>query len=1011
MTDTCPGKSTREPKPAAPRGKVRKELWQSLDELAASPEFFRQVQREFPAGASVWEDAVGRRRFLQMMGASLALAGITGCVRQPNEKIVPYVRQPEQLIPGRPLFFATSMPQDHGVAIGLLAESHEGRPTKLEGNPEHPSSLGATNAFAQAAVLQLYDPYRSQVVSTRGDVSTWPAFQSALRDALATAGERGRGVRVLTQAVTSPTLLAQLESFLKLYPDARWHQWEPVFRDNAIQGAKLALGRDANTFYRLDRARVILSLDSNFLCEGPQGVRYSRDFANKRRVYNDADLSRLYALEVTPANTGAVADHRIAVAPAEIEAFALHLARELGVQLGDAAPPPKLRDELMAWMVAVAADLKAQGPASLVVVGSEQPAAVHALAHAINATLGGVGSTVVCTDPLHPGQDGELASLAALVNDIKAGQVDVLAILDGNPVYDAPADFDFATLLKQVKFTAHLGLHEDETSAACLWHLPLAHFLESWGDARAYDGTISLTQPLIAPLYEGRTLTELVAALLGKPDVKSYEIVRDYWRGQGGVGDFERRWQTAVHDGLFVGSALELQTLSLAGDFAAQLAERLQHNADGAGQGGDAFTLVLRPDPTVYDGRYANIGWLQELPKPMTKLTWDNALFLSPATATKLNVVDGDVVEIQVGDRVVRAPAFRQPGLSKQVVALHLGYGRTDVSILGKHSGANAYALRTSQQPWTFSAQLTPVAEKYPLAVTQGHQRMEGRDLVRSTNLNGYQKDPEFARNEHEPTEHETLLPIWKYEGHAWGMSIDLNACNGCSACVIACQAENNIPVVGKDQVIAHREMQWLRIDRYYEGDENQPEATYFEPVLCMHCEHAPCELVCPVEATAHSAEGLNDMVYNRCVGTRYCSNNCPYKVRRFNFFQYADYTTPQLKLLNNPDVTVRSRGVMEKCTYCVQRINAGRMQAEIDGRRVRDGDIVTACQQACPAQAIVFGDINDEESKVAELKALPLNYGLLTELNTRPRTTYLGQVKNPNLELLLALEQIGRTA
>lgn len=995
--------SLEPPQPAA----SERHFWRGLEELVESPQVRQRLLDEFPHGASVWDDPVGRRRFLQLMGASLALAGMTGCIRQPNEKIVPYVKPPEGLVPGKPLFFATAMPLEHGVGLGLLVESHMGRPTKVEGNPEHPASLGATDAFAQASVLGLYDPHRSQVVKlydlaseTGADVSTWDEFYKALAEALKKHGaEGGRGLRVLSEISTSPSLAAQRRNLLELYPNARWHEYDPTLVADAATGTQTAFGEPLNVHYRFDQARVVVSLDADFLSAGAAGVRYSHDFSQTRRVYNDVALSRLYAIETTPTNTGATADHRLSLRPSELEAFAVALAQAMQLPLGD-VPAVSLPPEQARWVEAIAGDLRQHADASIVVAGDEQPAAIQAIAHALNQANGAIGRTVFYTDPLHV-SDSE-SSLEKLVEAMEAGEVGAIVILGGNPVYDAPVDFKFAERLRKVPFRAHLSLYEDETSRYCQWHLPQAHYLESWSDVRTYDGTASIIQPLIAPLYQGRSAHEVVAALVGKPGLSGYEIVREYWRSQH-ADDFDTYWQQSVHDGVLAETAFAPRTPSLSGEFAANLRKLL--NSSGPSESDEAFELVLRPDPTIYDGRYATNGWLQELPKPLTTLTWDNAFFINPQTATEIGVTDNDVIEIQVGERKLTGPIFRLPNQPLRTLTLHLGYGRENVEILNDQAGVNAYTIRTSSEPWQLrNVSVRKTAATYPLARTQLHWRMMGRDLVRSATLEEFKANPKFAEPHHgEPGHADTLYPIWKYDGYAWGMSIDLNACTGCSACVVACQAENNIPVVGKEQVIASREMHWLRIDRYYEGDESFPDNTYLQPVACMHCEHAPCEPVCPVEATAHSAEGLNDMVYNRCVGTRYCSNNCPYKVRRFNFFEYADFETPSLQLLYNPDVTVRSRGVMEKCTYCVQRIVAGRTQAEIENRKVRDGDILTACQAACASQAIVFGDLNDPNSQIAKLKGLPLDYGLLAELNTRPRTSYLAQVRNPNPALAAA--------
>ena len=909
---------------------------------------------EFPAGYFDPPDPVSRRHFWKLSGASLALAGLTACTRQPDEKIVPYVEQPEQIIPGKPLWFATAMPHAGG-AIGLLVESHMGRPTKVEGNPRHPASLGSTDAFAQASVLDLYDPDRSQVVLRNGRISSRTSFLEHLNAVLdAQRAVNGAGLRILTETVTSPTLAHQLQAVLQAFPKAQWQQYEPAGRDNARAGTRLAFGEVVNTYYRFDRAAVILSLDAEFLTS----VRYARDFAARRR---SEARNRLYVVESTPSYTGAAADHRLAVRAADVEAFARAVAQAVGV--GVEAPSVPQLDK---WVNAVARDLQQHRGASVVVAGDAQPPVVHTLAHAINHALGNTGQTVLHTAPLEADPADQAQSLAALVDDMHNGRVQALVLLGGNPVYNSPADLEFSKALLRVPFRAHLSLYHDETSSLCQWHLPQAHYLEAWGDTRAYDGTVSIQQPLIAPLYGGRSASEVVTMLLGQADRTGYEIVKQYWTAQSGAKDFDRWWRRALHEGLIEGSALPPKAVSLTGKLPAPI------------PAGSALEVVFRPDPCVADGRYANNGWLQELPKPISKITWDNAVLLSPATAQRLDLQNERIVELDYKGRKVRAPVWVLAGHADESVTVHLGYGRTRAGRTGSGKGFNAYAIRHSQTPWIGTGILLHAQSgRWGLAVTQEH-----------FNLREQRQDPE-------PAPGLTLYPGHKYEGYAWGMSIDLGSCIGCNACVVACEAENNIPVVGKDQVARGREMHWIRIDTYRHESE-----TLFQPMMCVHCENAPCEVVCPVGATVHSKEGLNEMVYNRCIGTRYCSNNCPYKVRRFNFYHYADYDTPSLKLLRNPDVTVRTRGVMEKCTYCVQRINGARIEAKKQDRQIRDGEIQTACQQVCPAQAIVFGNINDPQSRVSQLKASPHNYHVLADLNTRARTSYLARITNPNPEL-----------
>ncbi len=961
--------------------------WRSLEELAQTEEFVALLQREFPRQATEWPEGLSRRHFLHLMGASLALAGLSACTRQPTETIVPYVRQPEEIVPGKVLYFATAMTLS-GVALPLLVESHMGRPTKVEGNPEHPASLGATDVYAQASVLTLYDPDRSQTLTYLNEVRPWTAFLGAMRGQLAIQKTtRGAGLRILTETVSSPTLAAQIESLLAAYPAAKWHQYEPVNRDSARLGAQMAFGQFADAQYRLENADVIVSLDADFLSSGfPGFVRYAREFARRRKLVGGTKtMNRLYAVESTPTTAGAVADDRLGVSASQVEKYARSLAAALGLPSAEPASPAP-------WLKAVAEDLERHRGSSLIIPGEQQSPAVHALAHTINQALGNVGRTVIYTDPVEAKPMLQNESLRELARDMESGKVELLLMLGGNPGFNAPADIEFSKHLANVALRIHLGLYHDETSALCHWHIPEAHYLEAWSDARACDGTVSIVQPLIAPLYGGKSAHEVAAALTDQPDQSGYDIVRAYWKAKHAGADFEPAWRKWLHDGWVPGTALpEKAFTAKAKEFPAPSPAAIIGPPE----------LIFRPDPAIYDGRFANNGWLQELPRPLTKLTWDNAALISPSLAENVKLKNGDVVELEAAGRKAKAPVWILPGHPENCVTVTLGYGRRRGGRVAAGAGFDAYALRTSSSQWAVSGlKVTPLQETYPLVATHGHHGMEGRQPVIAATLREYAADPDFVhKRHHEPGPEMTLYPPHKYEGNAWGMSIDLNSCVGCNACVVACQAENNIAVVGKEQVSMGREMHWIRIDRYYEGGLDDPQ-TFFQPLPCMQCENAPCEPVCPVQATVHSSEGLNDMVYNRCIGTRYCANNCPYKVRRFNFLLFSDFETPSLKLGRNPDVTVRSRGVMEKCTYCVQRINEARITADRESRPVRDGEVVTACQQACPADAIVFGNLNDKSSRVARLKAESRNYSLLAELNTRPRTTYLAAVRNSNPEL-----------
>ena len=967
-------------------------FWRSLEDLAGSKDFEEMMHREFPRYASEWESVEERRGFLKLMGASLALAGLTACTRQPTEQIMPYIRQPEDLVPGKPLFYATAMMLS-GVATGLLVESHEGRPTKIEGNPAHPASLGACDVYSQAAVLGLYDPDRSQALTFEGEIRSWAGFLGVLRDAVTTQkGEQGAGLRILTETVTSPAMADQIRGILKDLPQAKWHQWEPAGAHMARAGAQLAFGQPVNTYYDLRNADVIVSLDADFLASGPASLRYAREFAMRRRVRGDqTQMNRLYVLEPFPSATGTKADHRMPLKAGDVEAFAWALAKGLGADLG--GQQPARVEAFEKWGGPIIRDLQNHRGAGLVVAGEQQSPAVHALAHAMNAALGNVGKTVFYIDPVEAAPTDQVASLRDLVKDLDAGTVDVLLVIGGNPVFTAPVELGFKDRLRKAKLRVRLGLYEDETSAECQWHLPEAHFLETWGDARAYDGTVTIMQPLIAPLYRGKSAYEVLTMLTDTPERSGYEIVKGYWQSQHAGADFEQWWRRSVHDGVIGGSALPSKNVAVKAGWARTVTPL---------QPAKGMEVVFRPDAGVYDGRFANNGWLQEFPRPVSKLSWDNAAFLSPATAERMGVSTGDLVELRSHDWKLRAPVYVQPGHADSAATLHLGFGRYRAGHVGDRVGFSAYGVRTGDALWRDTGvQISKAGSGYVFASVQNFHILETeRHTIRKADIADYRKNPEVTNEGVEaPPRELTLYPEYKYEGYAWGMAIDLNACMGCGACMVACQAENNIPVVGKDQVRRGRDMHWIRVDSYYHGSPENPEI-YNQPVPCMQCENAPCELVCPVQATSHSSEGLNDMVYNRCVGTRYCANNCPYKVRRFNFFLYSDYTTPSLTLLHNPDVTVRSRGVMEKCTYCVQRINYAKIEAEKENRKVRDGDIQTACQATCPSEAIVFGDINDPNSRVSRMKAERLNYGLLAELNTRPRTTYLATLRNPNPEI-----------
>ncbi len=1103
------------------------ELWTGLDEYMNSPEFHAAMADEFPEQASEWTDPVTRRNFLTIMGASLAMAGAVGCSPRPApmRKIMPYTRQPEQITPGVPLLFA-SVHTLAGFGTGVLVRSSEGRPTKVEGNPDHPASKGGTDVFAQASILGMYDPDRSKQVTKNGFPATYEEAIGTIREKLAATGD-GAKFRLLTGTITSPTLTEQIETLFKLYPKAKWAVHEPSAQDNAHEGARKALGKPASVTYDFTKADVVLSLDADFLGAGPGTSRYCRDFASRRKVRSEhffehrkkaqeeakkhghehgpddshdyvkvGEINRLYAVESMPTSTGSVADHRLAIPSSQVEAFGRAVAATLNVAGVPAAG--KLSDLAQKWVGPVAEDLKAHAGKCLVVAGDCQPASVHALALAMNAALENLGKTVHVSAPveshLSDAFKDRVVSYADLVKEMAAGGVDTLLILGTNPVATTPVDLDIVSALSKVGFKAHQGLYQDETSLHCDVHINEAFFLEAWGDARSFDGTAAIQQPLIAPLYHGKSALEVVAALTFNPinlnataDGKAnptpmgddLDLVRAFWSKTDAVkkvfpkfarsGEFEPFWQEVVRQGVIAGTTSEHDS---AAKIAGNWAEGAAPSPAGPAQG--EFELNFRLDPTLFDGRFANNGWLQELPKPVTKLTWDNAAFVSPETAKGLKIekefrwtagergrAEVSVVELEFKGRKVKAPVWILPGHADNCVTIHLGSGRERVGRVGYSPsepnaegkmarGFDAYPLRDSQQPWFATGlKVSMPVDTYFLASVQGGGLSTGtkdplsgklldRRPARRTTVAQYNVDPAYARipptavgeteliNENVPgsTGHqegephdqgghdlrlhpltmykpnESMFPdLPKAQQRRWAMAIDLGACTGCNACVVACVSENNIPVVGKREVTRGHEMHWIRVDRYYSGNPEDAATleTHFQPVPCLQCEKAPCEIVCPVGATVHSTDGLNDMAYNRCVGTRYCSNNCPYKVRRFNFLSFADWATESLKLGRNPEVSVRSRGVMEKCTYCVQRIRYAEIVAEREHRAIGDGEIVTACQAACPSGAIMFGDLNVEHGRISEWKAEPTNYGLLAELNTMPRTTYLAGVRNPN--------------
>ena len=962
-----------------------KAYWRSLEDLAESPAFATAIEREAPRLRDL-VNSVDRRRFLQLMAASIALSGLTGCGPEANlRQLLPYVEQPEGIVPGRSRYYATATTLE-GYATGVLIAHEMARPIKVEGNPDHPASLGAAGAIMQATILSLYDPQRAQSIVGNRQIDTWQGFIAALHDRRAALGQtHGEGLRLLTGAVSSPSLVAQIADLQKQFAGMRWHQWEPLARDNQWTALQQAFGRPVETIFRLDRADVVFAVESDLISSTPGWLAYARQFAARRRpTETNGAMSRVYAIESTPTLIGAKADHRLALRPAEIAAALRIVAGTVG-----AGPKDWIAIEAANadWLKAAAEDLIQHKGRALVHVGREQPLEIHQLAAAINGALGAFGGTIGVIEPVIASPAPHIQSLRDLVDDMKAGRVDTLILIDTNPVYAAPADFEFADALAKVKFSASLSLYADETAHACLWRVPLAHEYEAWSDARAFDGTITIQQPQVRRLYGGHSAQEALAALQGNTQPDDHKLLREFWRGkaqQENRGDFEQFWRDSLRAGLVADSAAAPVTAPLKSDLAGA--------APASTPNASLIELLFRPDESLWDGRFADNAWLLETPRAFTRLTWDNAALIAPQTAKRLGLADGDVVEIATQHGKLKAPAFVLPGQAPDCVTLPLGFGRR-AGGLSVGQGFDAYSIRGAGAPWLApAASIVKTGDTARLATVQGHDRVAGRDLIREGDLADFRQNPDFLQRK---TSEESLYPGYDYPGRAWAMAIDLNSCIGCQACVVACQAENNVPTVGKDLVIGQRIMHWLRIDRYYSGPADAPSVA-FEPMPCMHCENAPCEVVCPVHATTHDHEGLNLMVYNRCVGTRFCSNNCPYKVRRFNFFAFADRTDRPPESWN-PQVSVRGRGVMEKCTYCIQRIRNAEIDADRDNRPLRDGEVVTACQQSCPTQAIVFGDRNDRGSAVAKRKAAPTDYTLLDELNTRPRTSYAALIRNPN--------------
>ncbi len=1100
--------SRREPYKHAPAEDGAKVFWKSLEDKQNPEAAQLRAETEFPLGLEeakassiavaaknlvtlrkskdapkdVSEASIGRRGFMFFAGASAALFA-EGCARRPVEKIMPYSKAPEHVLPGVATYFASAIPQ-RGDAIGVLVESHEGRPTKIEGNPAHSGSLGATDAWTQASVYDMYDPDRgtTPMKGTRQgagafgnhQAATWADFDQAFTDILRTSqADGGARLRILAEPSTSPTFVRLRDALRAKLPQAKIVSWSAIHDGNAHEGARLAFGQVVNVVPSYAQAKVILSLDSDFLGTESGSVRANKSFIAGRKLRKSTDnMSRLYVVEPSFSITGMNADHHLRLAAQDVEHYLLALAKELSashkVDLGGLAATvakADAKDIPEKWLKVVAQELAGARARGVIVVGSRQPARVHALAHALNAALGNAGHTVNYFPVLDPLAADPTAEIKQLATDIEKGSVGTLVILGGNPVYDAPADLKLAERIKTVGTTVHLSSHLNETSEICTWYAPRAHALETWGDHRGLDGAVSIQQPLIAPLFGGRSDIEVLARISGDTAPKGHDLVQQTVKGSlSAPGTMTRAWNEGLKSGVLGPAARPFGPLEAR---QAEIATAFAQAKPATALSPQNLEVTFSPCPKLLDGRHANNPLLLELPDPVTKVTWDNVANISPATAKALGVESGTMIRLaREGGGSVAIAAFVTPGQADNSINVTLGWGRTKAGRYGDKHGFDVNPIRTSDG-FGFVAgvkpSVIPVSEfdalrpnmrkvgmaagesplparirpddpfdvetnKYKLSQTQEHDTMEGRPVAIDATLEQYRKNPKFQfyadeerkdRNEKgeviavresgSPDPHTPpLWGNWKDEtffkgNHRWGMGIDLTSCTGCNACVIACQVENNVPAVGKEQVWRGREMYWLRIDRYFVGlDENNPEVV-FQPVACVHCEEAPCENVCPVNATEHSPEGLNDMAYNRCIGTRYCANNCPYKVRRFNFLNYHtsggfyDDVPETEKMRNNPNVTVRMRGVMEKCSYCVQRIQEAKIKAKRTGKPIKDGDVVSACAQVCPADAIVFGDLDDPNSKVAKLRDTDRSYRLLAELGTRPRTNYLGKIRNPN--------------
>jgi molybdopterin-containing oxidoreductase family iron-sulfur binding subunit len=1012
---------------------TQKTYWKSLNELAQNKEYEKFVEREFPENATELSDGVSRKGFLRIMGASIALAGFAAC-RRPVQKILPYSKQPEDIVPGIPLFYASAMPFQ-GNLTGLVVENHEGRPTKVEGNDLHPASGGNTNAYHQASILEMYDPDRSRSPMRNGSSSSTNDFHAFVSDYFADTNKR---VAFISEANSSPTYNGLKEDALNRFNNAEWVTYEPFGEDNVIEGNNIAFGRRLRSHYNYNNADIIVSLDDDILAPThPNNVEYAKQVTSRRKVTSQQDsMNRIYSVENGFSTTGSYADHRLRIKASEMADFANAIAAALSAKISGLNSFSSVNNKFTGseFVTVMADDLANSAGRSAISLGFDYAPEVHAVVAAINSALNNYGTTVNLLQVTHFDNQNNKAAFTSLVNSIKDGNFDAVVIVGANPALTAPADLNFTDALSGADEVFHLSTYNDETGKSASWHIPRSHYLEAWGDGYSFGGARAVIQPQIQPLHDSLSEIEFLGAITNAGKVSGYDLVRDTFSSFYSR-NFENRWLDILHDGIDVTDGFSIANRSL------------RSVSPAPSTAINDIEVVIKADNSVYDGRFANLGWLQELPDPITKITWDNVALLSPATAESLGVstddylgkADQPVLNIAVNGTPIKIAAWVQPGHADDSITVHTGYGREGIGrvadVTSENSqwldpsttsgGVNVYPIRTSSSMLFAQAGVSLTSETYPIACVQDHHSLEGRDMYRQATLAKYKEQGDYASFKYvhkyavpgmkEAAELGEDQPISLFneqtavEGEPqWGMAIDLNACFGCGVCIIACQSENNIPVIGKREVERGREMHWIRTDRYYMGDKENPQAVH-QPVPCMHCELAPCEQVCPVAATTHSDDGMNQMTYNRCIGTRYCANNCPFKVRRFNFFNYPkEYLTTGedpdiIQMAMNPEVTVRFRGVMEKCTYCVQRVNREKIGAKIEtgSPKPADGTVQTACQQACPADAIYFGDLTDEGSEVSKMKRNERNYLMLEELNVRPRTSYIAKLTNPNPALV----------